>query len=90
MEGGDPILCNAIIIFELSKTLTDGKTPYERRFGESFKGPITPFGVMVEYHPSSPKDQVRIHQFGQKVLRGTFFGYELIAVGNLERKQRKY
>ena len=23
---------------------------------------------MVEYHPSSPKDQMRIHQFGRKVL----------------------
>ena len=34
---------------------------------------------MVEYHPSSPKDQARIHQFGKKVLPGTFLCYELIA-----------
>ena len=27
--------------------LSDGKTPYERRFGEPFKGPITPFGAMI-------------------------------------------
>ena len=26
------------------------------------------FGAMVECHPSSPKDQMRIHQFGKKVL----------------------
>ena len=31
--------------------LCDEKTPYERRFGEPFKGPIIPFGSMVEYHP---------------------------------------
>ena len=36
---------------------------------------------MVEYHPSSPKDQTRIHQFGKKVLLGSFLGCELIAGG---------
>ena len=59
--------------------LADGKTPYERRFGEPFKGPTIPFGAMVEYHPSSPKDQARIHQFGKKVLPAIFLGCELIA-----------
>ena len=50
--------------------LSDGKTPYERRLGELFKGPIIPFGSMVEYHPITAKDQSRIHQFGKKVLPG--------------------
>ena len=59
--------------------LADGKTSYERRFGESFKGPITPFGAMVECHPISPKDQARVHQLGKKVLPGIFLGYELVA-----------
>ena len=54
--------------------LSDGKTPYERRFGQPFKGPIHPFGSLVEYHPVSAKDQSRIHQFGKKVLPGLFFG----------------
>ena len=36
--------------------LSDGKTPYERRFGEPFKGPIIPFDSLVEYHPISAKD----------------------------------
>ena len=76
------ILWNAVAICEMSKTSWQmGKTPYERRFGEPFKGPIIPFGAMVEYHPSSPKDQMRIHQFGKKVLPGIFLGYELIAGG---------
>ena len=50
--------------------LSDRKTPYERRFGEPFKGPIIPFGSLVEYYPISAKDQSRIHQFGKKVLPG--------------------
>ena len=59
--------------------LTDGKTPYERRFGEPFKGPIIPFGAMVVYRPISTRDLARPHQFGKKVLPGIFLGYELIA-----------
>ena len=31
--------------------LSDGKTPYERRFGQPFKGPVIPFGSLVEYYP---------------------------------------
>ena len=42
--------------------LSDGKTPCERRFGQAFKGPIIPFGSLVEYHPITAKDQSRIHQ----------------------------
>ena len=54
--------------------LSDGKTPYERRFGKPFKGPIVPFGSVVEYYPISAKDQSRIHQFSKKVLPGLFLG----------------
>ena len=61
--------------------LSDGKTPYERRFGQPFKGPIIPFGSLVEYYPISAKDQSRIHQFGKKVLPGLFLGHALCAGG---------
>ena len=61
--------------------LSDGKTPYERRFGEPFEGPIIPFGSLVEYYPISEKDQSRIHQFGKKVLLGLLLGYALYAGG---------
>ena len=61
--------------------MSDGKTPNGRRSGEPFKGPVTPFGSLVEYHPSSAKDQSRIHQFGKKVLPGLFLGYALYAGG---------
>ena len=37
--------------------LSDGKTPNERRFGQPFKGPIIPFGSLVEYHPITAKNQ---------------------------------
>ena len=45
----------------------DGKIPYERRFGESIKGPIIPFGASVEDLPTSERDRARIQQFGKRV-----------------------
>ena len=63
--------CNLRSIQDL---LADGKTPYERRFGEPFRGPMIPFGSMVEYHLLSAKDQRRLHHFGEKVLPGIFLG----------------
>ena len=64
--------------------LSDGKTPYERRFGQPWEGPIIPFGSLVEYHPITAKDRSRIHQFGKKILFGLFLGYALYAGRNLE------
>ena len=61
--------------------LSDGKTPYESRFGKPFGGPIIPFGSLIECHPITAKDQSRIHQFGKKVLPGLFLGYALYAGG---------
>ena len=60
--------------------LSDGRTPYERRFGVPFKGLVFPFGAMVEYHPISAKDISRLHQFGAKVLPGAFLGCALHTV----------
>ena len=48
--------------------LPDGKTPYERCFGQPFEGPIIPFRSLVEYHRITAKDQSRIHQFGKSYL----------------------
>ena len=78
---------NAIAICETSKTSwPTGRRHMKDDFWEPFKGPIIPFGAMVEYHPISPKDQARIHQFGKSVLPGIFLGYELIAAWNLETR----
>ena len=43
-----------------SPTITSSQ--YERRFGKPFKGPIIPFGSLVEYYPVSAKDQSRIQR----------------------------
>ena len=81
MKTGGQILWNAFsYLRSIQDLLSDGKTPYERRFGEPFKGPIIPFGSLVEYFPISAKGQSRIHQFGKKVLLGLFLGYALYAV----------
>ena len=66
--------------------LSDAKTPNERRFEEPFKGPIIPFGALVAYHQISTRDQMRIHQFGKKVLPGIFLRCVLIAVRIVERR----
>ena len=63
--------------WNVTDLLSDGKTPCERRFGQQFKGPIIPFGSLVEYHPISAKDQSRIHQLRKKVVPGLFLGYAL-------------
>ena len=42
------------------------KTPYEIRFGKPFKGPIIPFGSLVEYHSKTAKDQSRIINLERK------------------------
>ena len=73
-----------IYLRNVTDLLSDGKTPYERRFGQPFKGPIIPFGSLVEYHPFTAKDQSRIHQFGKEVLPGLFLGYASLRVVNLE------
>ena len=59
--------------------LSDGKTSYERRFGQRFEGLVLPFGSLVEYHPTTAKDRSRIHPLGKKVLPGLFLGYALYA-----------
>ena len=56
---------------------SDGRTPYDRRFGMPFEGPVIPFWINVEYHPISAKDQSGLHPFGAKVLPGIFLSCAL-------------
>ena len=39
----------------VTDSLSNGKTPYERRFGQPFKGPLIPFGSLVEHHRKTAK-----------------------------------
>ena len=70
-EGRSAVLTPAI--------RSNGKTPYERRFGEPFGVPIILLGSMVEYHLTRAKDQARLHKYGTKVLSLIFFGHALVA-----------
>ena len=82
MKIGGQIPWNVIPICETSQIYyLMGRRPMKGRFGQPFKGPIVPFGSLVEYHPITAKDQSRIHQFGKKVLPGLFLGYALYAGG---------
>ena len=63
---------------------SDGKPPYERRFGQPFKGPIIPLGSLVEYYPITAKDQSRIHQFGKESLTWIVPRIRIVHGGSLE------
>ena len=66
-----------------SRSCLMGKLHTRDVLGEPSKGPIIPFGSLVEYYPISAKDQSRIHQFEKKVLPGLFLGYALYAAGGI-------
>ena len=80
MKIGGHILWNAKPICETFKiSCLMGKLHTRDVLENHFKGPIIPFGSLVEYHPITAKDQSKIHQFGKKVLPGLFLGYALYA-----------
>ena len=79
MKVGGQILRNVAPICETSQIyFLMGRRPMKDVLG---KGPVIPFGSLVECHPIIAKDQSRIHQFGKTVLPGLFFGYALYAGG---------
>ena len=62
--------------------LSDGKTPYERRFGMPFDGPVIPFwsnGRISPYFCERPVATASVRL--KKVLPGIFLGYALCAGG---------
>ena len=52
--------------------------------GNYLKGPIIPFGSLVEYHPITAKDQSRIHQFGKRSFTWIVPRIRFVRGGNLE------
>ena len=85
MKVGEQILWNVVPICETSQiSYLMGKPCMRDVLGHHLKGPIIPFGSLVEYHHIIAEDQSRIHQFGKKVLPGLFLGYALYAGGNFE------
>ena len=51
MKNGGLILECYCCLRNVQDFLAVGKTPYNRRFGEPLKGPVIPFGAMVECYP---------------------------------------
>ena len=69
MKIGGQIPWNGTPICETSQiSYLMGRLPLKRRSGQPFKGPIIPFGSLVEYHPFTAKDQSRIHQIWKESL----------------------
>ena len=76
----DSMECNTYLR-HIQDLLSDGKTPYERRFGVPFIGRVVSYGATVENQSVSAKDLSRLHQFGPNVLPGKYLGYALPAGG---------
>ena len=73
MKGGGLILWNAIDICEVFKSSWQSGKLLMRGDSEShFNGPVILFVAIVEYYPISSRDQSRLHQFGEKILPGSF------------------
>ena len=67
--------------------LSDGKTPYERRFGMPFNGPVIPCGAMVEISPYFCERPVATAPIRSKSLARKIPWICVARVGNLERRQ---
>ena len=56
--------------------LPDGRTAYEKRFNETFRGTIIPFGSAITYRPANPDIIAQMAKMGQKTREALFMGYE--------------
>ena len=63
-----------------------GRRPTKDVLENHSKGPIIPFGSIIENHPISAKDLSRLHQFRKKVLPGIIPRICLVCGGNQERR----
>ena len=62
MKIGGQIPWNAVPICETFKVSDGKKTPYERRFGEPFNGPIIPFGSLVESMRKTSQESINLER----------------------------
>ena len=57
-----------------------GQTPWELRFGTPFPAACIPFGCLVHYLPTNPKDKnTGVHKFEPSARQGVFIGYHMHA-----------
>ena len=64
--------------------LSDGKTPCERRCGKPIKGPIIPFGSLVEYLPYFCERPVKNPSISKERLTWIVPWIRFVRGGNLE------
>ena len=72
----DAVRCFAFL-YNVTVHQHDGKTPYLKRFGSEFDGPLLPFGSAVSYKPSDDATLATIPKFGERTTPGLFAGYHL-------------
>ena len=54
----------------------DGGSPWEKRHGRAFTGPLLPFGCLVDFLPSPVRGEER-HKFQSRAVAGLMLGYHL-------------
>jgi len=63
-------------------TTADRKSPYEKRFGESFGGEHVPFGAAIRFMPSKTSRHWKQRQsFSERLIDGIFMGWSMNAGG---------
>ena len=85
MKVGGQILRNVTPICETSQ-ICDlmGRRPMKDVLGNHFKGPIIPFGSLVEYHPITAKDQSKNPSIWKESLTWIVPRLRSVPRGNLE------
>ena len=61
--------------------LADRRSPYSRRFGNPFDGPVMPFEAALCFNPISTNEKSRVHQLCSKMLTEKCIGYTLNSGG---------
>ena len=66
--------------FSNNITTVNGESPWRQRHKEVFKGPLLPFGCLVDFKPSPVKGKVG-PKFASKAEAGIFLGYHTLPGG---------
>ena len=85
MKVGGQILWNVTPICETSQIYClMRRRPMKDVFGQPFKGPIIPFGLLVEYHPVTAKDLVKNPSIWKESLTWIVLRIRFVRGRNLE------
>ena len=98
MKSGGRILWNAITICKMSKTSSQaGNLKYERRSGESFKGPVKLFDVLIGYlqTPRETKQEfINVKEIVTKIFLVMLYSGRIweedILIANIEKLEKGY